>query len=71
MSNEEGERLHELTELGLSMEAARELREQEKALEEVHKLLEEKKRKSTIKSTEQIAAKTNTVENRRRNAHYK
>ena len=53
------------------MEAARELREQEKALEEVHKLLEEKKRKSAIKNNEQNAVKTNTVENRRRNVQNK
>jgi hypothetical protein len=72
MSNEEGERLHELTELGLSMEAARELREQEKALEEVHKLLEEKKRKSTmIGNNEQNTVRANPVENRRRNAENK
>ena len=45
MSNEEGERLYELTELGLSVDAARELREQEKAIAEVHKMLEEKKKK--------------------------
>ena len=45
MSAEEGERLYELTELGLSMDAARELREQEKAIEEVHRMLDEKKKK--------------------------
>ena len=71
MSNEEGERLHELTELGLSMEAARELREQEEALKEVHKLLEEKKRKAQIKNNEQSAVRTNPVENRRQNAQNK
>ena len=71
MSNEEGERLHELTELGLSMEAARELREQEEALKEVHKLLEEKKRKAQIKNNEQSAVRSNPVENRRQNANNK
>ena len=45
MSAEEGERLYELTELGLSMDAARELREQEKTIEEVHKMLDEKRKK--------------------------
>ena len=50
MSNEDGERLYELTELGLSMDAARELREQEKTLQEVYKMLEDKKRKSTVRT---------------------
>ena len=50
MSNEDGERLYELTELGLSMDAARELREQEKTLQEVYKMLEDKKRKSTVRA---------------------
>ena len=63
MSNEDGERLYELTELGLSVDAARELREQEKAIAEVHKMLEEKKKNnittktSTTKGTE---ARVNT-----------
>ena len=45
MSTEEGERLYELTELGLSVDAAKELREQEKAIEEVHRMLDEKRKK--------------------------
>ena len=63
MSNEDGERLYELTELGLSVDAARERREQEKAIAEVHKMLEEKKKNnnttktSTTKGTE---ARVNT-----------
>ena len=39
MSTEEGERLYELTELGLSVDGAKELREQEKTIEEVYKML--------------------------------
>ena len=46
MMAEEGERLYELTDFGLSVKAAKELREQEKAIEEVHRMLEEKKKKT-------------------------
>ena len=46
MAREEGEILYELTKLGLSMDATKELREQEKAIEEVHKMLDDKKKKA-------------------------
>ena len=64
MSNEDGERLHELTELGLSVDAARELREQEKAIAEVHRMLEEKKKKTGTKNNEAIREKRSSVETR-------
>ena len=71
MTNEEGERLNELTELGLSIEAARELREQEKALEEVHKMLDEKKKKTKADNKERHTEKATPVENRRQYSNYK
>jgi hypothetical protein len=48
---ENGERLYELTELGLSVEAAKDLVEREKELESVHKMLDEKRKKEKLKGS--------------------
>lgn len=54
----DGERLYELTELGLSVDAAKDLVEREKELNSVYKMLDEKRKK------EKLANNTKTVGDR-------
>ena len=48
---EDGDRLYELTELGLSVEAAKDLREREKELESVYEMLDQKRKKEKVNTT--------------------